>query len=126
MSPIRSIRVSHIVLTTEELANVLLDHFKDDEYKDKEMLLKVFAKMAKKYSACGSRNKGGDLGLLEHNTASPELEKAAMAAPVGEVQGPIKSKFGYHIFVITREEEMRDMGIDGLKSASLGPGDGTL
>ena len=123
---IRSIQVSHIVLSTEELANVLLDHFREDEYKNRDMLFKMFAKMAKKYSACGSRNKGGDLGLLEHNTASPELEKAAMAAPVGEVQGPIKSKFGYHIFVITREEEMRDMGIDGLTTTSFGAGDGTL
>ena len=123
---IRSIQVSHIVLSTEELANLLLEHLREDEYKDREMLFKMFAKLAKKYSACGSCNKGGDLGLLEHNTAAPELERAAMAAPVGEVRGPIKSKFGYHIFVLTKEEEMVDMGIDGLKSASLGPGDGTL
>ena len=123
---IRSIQVSHIVLSTEELAHVLLDHLKEDEYKDRDILFKVFAKLAKKYSACGSRNKGGDLGLLEHNTAAPELEKAAMVAPVGEVQGPIKSKFGYHIFLVTKEEEMRDMGIDGLTTTSFGAGDGTL
>ena len=86
---IRSIRVSHIVLSTEELAKTLLDHLGDDEYKDKDMLYKMFAKMAKKYSACGTRNKGGDLGLLEFNTAAPELEKAAMESPVGEVRCPI-------------------------------------
>ena len=44
---IRSIRVSHIVLSTEELAKTLLDHLGDDEYKDKDMLYKMFAKMAK-------------------------------------------------------------------------------
>ena len=124
--PLRSIRVSHIVLSTEELANLLLNHLKDDEYKEKEMLFKMFAKLAKKYSACASRNKGGDLGLLEFNTAAPELEKAAMEAPVGEVRGPIKSKFGYHIFIITEEEEMKDLGIDGLNVSSFGAGDGTL
>ena len=124
---IRSIRVSHIVLSTEELANILLDHLRDDEYKDnKDILYKMFAKMAKKYSACGSRNKGGDLGLLEFNTAAPELEKAAMEAPVGEVRGPIKSKFGYHIFLVTEEEKMTDMGIDGLTVTGFGAGDGTL
>ena len=90
------------------------------------MLYKMFAKMAKKYSACGTRNKGGDLGLLEFNTAAPELEKAAMKAPVGEVQGPIKSKFGYHIFLVTEEEKMTDMGIDGLTVTGFGAGDGTL
>ena len=123
---IRSIRVSHIVLSTEELANILVDHLRDDEYKDKDMLYKMFAKMAKKYSACGTRNNGGDLGLLEFNTAAPELEKAAMEAPVGEVCGPVKSKFGYHIFVVTEEEKMADMGIDGLTVTGFGPGDGTL
>ena len=122
---IRSIRVSHIVLSTEELANVLLDHLREDEYKDREMLFKVFAKMAKKYSACASRHKGGDLGFLEHNTSAPEVEKAAMKAPVGEVQGPIKSKFGYHIFIITKEEEMADLDVDGLSLPS-GAGPGTL
>ena len=125
MSPIRSIRVSHIVLTTEELANVLLDHFKDDAYKDKGMLFKMFAKMAKKYSACGTRNKGGDLGFLEFNTSAPELEKAAMETPVGEVRGPIKSKFGYHVFVVTEEESMGDLGVDGM-SLPVGAGPGTL
>lgn len=124
--PIRSIRVSHIVLSTEELANVLLDHLKEDEYKDKNMLLKIFAKLAKKYSACGTRNKGGDLGFLEFNTAAPEMEKAAMESPVGEVRGPVKSKFGYHIFIVTEEEEMKDLGIDGLTTSSFGAGDGTL
>ena len=122
---IRSIRVSHIVLSTEELANVLLDHLREDEYKDREMLFKVFAKMAKKYSACGTRNKGGDLGFIEFNTSAPELEKAAMQAPVGEVQGPIKSKFGYHIFIITKEEEMGDLDTDGT-SLPIGAGPGTL
>ena len=125
MPPIRSIRVSHIVLTTEELANILFDHFKDDAYKDKEMLFKMFAKMAKKYSACGTRNKGGDLGFLEFNTSAPELEKAAMETPVGEVRGPIKSKFGYHVFVVTEEEAMGDLGVDGM-SLPVGAGPGTL
>ena len=41
---IRSIQVSHIVLSTEELAHVLLNHFNEDEYKDREMLFKMFAK----------------------------------------------------------------------------------
>ena len=82
--------------------------------------------MAKKYSACGTRNKGGDLGHLEFNTAAPELEKAAMEAPVGAVRGPIKRKFGYHIFIVTEEEKMADMGIDGLRVTGVGAGDGTL
>ena len=121
---IRSIRVSHIVLSTQDIADILLDNLKSCE--SNELMLKMFSKLAKKYSACGTRNKGGDLGFLEFNTAAPELEKAAMKASVGEVLGPIKSKFGYHIFVVTKEEKMGDTGVDGLSGVSIGAGDGTL
>ena len=121
---IRSIRVSHIVLTTQDIAELLLENLRScDSY---ELMIKMFVKLAKKYSACGTRNKGGDLGFLEFNTAAPELEKAAMQAPVGEVSGPVKSKFGYHVFVVTEEEKMIDTGIDGLTGTSIGAGDGTL
>ncbi len=113
----RSIRVSHILLTTEELAVTIHDMLK--EIDNRELLFKTFAKLAKKYSACGTRNKGGDLGFLEFNTNAKELEDAAMATPLGEVGGPVKSQFGHHVFVVTEEEQMGDTGIDGLRTVEL-------
>ncbi len=113
----RSIRVSHIVLTTEDLADLVYDSLKDID--DRPLLFKTFANMARKYSACGSRDKGGDLGMLEFNTAAKEMEVAAMKAPVGIVQPPVQTKFGYHVFVVTEEEALGDTGIDGLNSSSL-------
>jgi len=121
---IRSIRVSHIVLSTVDVAGLLLENLQSCE--SEELMYKMFKKLAKKYSACGSRNKGGDLGFLEFNTSAPELEKAAMLTPVGKISGPIKSKFGYHIFVVTEEEKMGDTGVDGITGVSMGAGDGTL
>ena len=121
---IRSIRVSHIVLSTKDIADLLIDNLKSCE--SNELMMKMFSKLARKYSACGTSKKGGDLGFLEFNTAAPELEKAAMQASIGEVSGPVKSKFGYHIFVVTEEEKMVDSGIDGLTGTSIGAGDGTL
>ncbi len=113
----RSIRISHILLTTEDLAVTICDMLK--EIDDRELLFKTFGRLAKKYSACGTRNKGGDLGFLEFNTNAKELEDAAMAAALGEVGGPIKSQFGYHVFIITEEEQMGDTGVDGLHQVSL-------
>ena len=92
---IRSIRVSHIVLSTKDVADLLLENLQSCE--SNELMLKMFSKLAKKYSACGTSKKGGDLGFMDFNTSAPELEKAAMQAPVGKVSGPIQSKFGYHI-----------------------------
>ena len=121
---IRSIRVSHIVLSTKDVAELFLENLKSCE--SNELMLKMFSKLARKYSACGTSKKGGDLGFLDFNTAAPELEKAAMQASVGQVSGPVKSKFGYHVFVVTEEEKMVDTGIDGLTGTSIGAGDGTL
>ena len=120
---IRSIRVSHIVLTTKDIAGLLLENLRSCE--DRDLMLKMFARLAKKYSACGTRKKGGDLGFLEFNTTAPELEKAAQGAPVGEVRGPVNSKYGYHIFVVTEEGEMVDTGADGT-DLPMGAGGGTL
>ena len=121
---IRSIRVSHIVLSTKDVADLLLENLQSCE--SNELMLRMFSKLANKYSACGTSKKGGDLGFMDFNTSAPELEKAAMQAPVGKVSGPIQSKFGYHVFVITEEEQMIDTGIDGLTGTAIGAGDGTL
>ena len=120
---IRSIRVSHIVLTTKDIAELLLENLRSCE--DQDLMLKMFDRLAKKYSACGTRKKGGDLGFLEFNTTAPELEKAAQKAPVGEVRGPVYSRYGYHIFVITEEGKMVDTGADGT-DLPMGAGEGTL
>jgi len=120
---IRSIRVSHIVLSTKELADLLMENLKSCDSRD--LLFRTFERLAKKYSACGTRNKGGDLGFLEFNTTAPELEKAAMQTPVGGLGGPVKSIYGYHIYLVTEEEEMGDTGADGT-NLPMGAGDGTL
>ncbi len=120
---IRSVRVSHIVLTTKDIAELLLENLRSCE--DQNLMFKMFARLAKKYSACGTRKKGGDLGFLEFNTTAPELEKAAQEAPVGEVRGPVYSRYGYHIFVVTEEGKMVDTGADGT-DLPMGAGEGTL
>jgi parvulin-like peptidyl-prolyl isomerase len=120
---IRSVRVSHIVLTTKDIAELLLENLRSCE--DRDLMFKMFARLAKKYSACGTRKKGGDLGFLEFNTTAPELEKAAQEAPVGEVRGPVNSRYGYHIFVVTEEGKMVDTGADGT-DLPMGAGEGTL
>lgn len=120
----RSLQISHIVLTNEDIAKVLLEHLKT--YDNYDHMMKVFIKSAVKYSACASRKQGGDLGPLEVHTSAPELYEAAMKAPVHEVQGPVKTRFGHHIFVLTDEEPMGDTGIDGINQPGMGAGDGTL
>ena len=120
---VRTVQASHIVLTTENLAKVVLDSLKDIE--DPALKTKMFERLARKYSACGSRKKGGDLGWLEPLSEAPELYQAAQESPVGEVRGPVKTKYGYHVFVVTDEAKMVDTGKDGV-DLPFGAGPGTL
>ncbi len=45
--------------------------------------------------------KGGDLGWVGRRRFVPEFETAAFSMNVGEVRGPVRSPFGYHIIRVT-------------------------
>ncbi len=59
---------------------------------------KDFAALAKKYSQDpGSADKGGDLGWADRNQFVGPFADALFSMSVGEIRGPVKSQFGYHI-----------------------------
>jgi peptidyl-prolyl cis-trans isomerase C len=62
-----------------------------------------FEEMAKKYSTCPSRKKGGNLGEFGRGQMVKEFEKAAFTLQKNQMtQIPAKTKFGYHIIKRTR------------------------
>ena len=61
---------------------------------------KDFAELAKKYSQdAGSAQNGGDLGWGQKGNLGldPAFDDAEFSMKVGEIRGPVKTKFGYHI-----------------------------
>ncbi len=56
-----------------------------------------FADLAKKYSTCSSRKKGGDLGAFPKGTMVPEFWDACVKLNINQISTPVKSRFGYHI-----------------------------
>ncbi|MGQ9524785.1 MAG: peptidylprolyl isomerase [Armatimonadota bacterium] len=63
---------------------------------------KDFAEVAKTYSEDpGSAQNGGDLGFFGRGAMVKEFEDAVFSAKVGEIVGPIKSQYGYHIIKVT-------------------------
>ena len=60
-----------------------------------------FAELAAAHSEDpGSKDNGGDLGWFARGRMVPEFEEAVFSAKPGDLVGPIKSQFGYHIIRI--------------------------
>ncbi len=64
-----------------------------------------FSELAKKYSSCPSGAQGGELGEFGPGMMVPEFDKVVFSAPVGVVQGPVKTQFGYHLLEVTSRND---------------------
>ena len=60
-----------------------------------------FAQLARQHSNCPSGQQGGDLGQFPQGQMVPEFDRVVFSAPIGEVQGPIKTQFGWHLLEVT-------------------------
>ncbi|HSD62870.1 MAG TPA: peptidylprolyl isomerase [Ignavibacteriaceae bacterium] len=97
-------------------SHILINQYGNDE-QNKAEAMKIynqlksgadFGKMAKDYSKDpGSAQKEGDLGWFGKGMMVPEFEKAAFNAPVGVIQEPVKTQFGYHIIKVTGKSEKK-------------------
>ncbi|MBL4900608.1 MAG: peptidylprolyl isomerase [Colwellia sp.] len=78
----------HILVKTEKLALEL-----------KEKLAKGadFAQLARKFSICPSKKKGGDLGEFRRGQMVKAFDDVVFKKELLKVHGPIKTKFGYHL-----------------------------
>jgi peptidyl-prolyl cis-trans isomerase D len=57
-----------------------------------------FAQLAKENSKdAGSAQQGGDLGMATHDVFVGPFGDALFSMTVGEIRGPVKSEFGYHV-----------------------------
>ena len=85
---------SHILVSDEIQAQKLKLDIKD--YDD-------FKQLAVIYSQCPSGKKGGYLGCFGRGQMVKEFEKAAFNGKTGEVIGPVKTEFGYHLIWVNRK-----------------------
>ncbi|TFG34135.1 peptidylprolyl isomerase [Candidatus Thorarchaeota archaeon] len=82
-------RASHILVEKHSQALALISRIAEGE---------DFAKIARDYSSCPSKKKGGDLGFFTKGQMVPEFEQATFRLNIGAMTTePVKTKFGYHI-----------------------------
>ena len=60
-----------------------------------------FAELARQHSECPSGRRGGDLGEFGPGQMVREFDEVVFSAAIGEVQGPVKTQFGYHLIEVT-------------------------
>ena len=89
-SPIKGgkIKASHILVEKYTKAQELYEDIKAGEN---------FEDLARNFSSCPSKKKGGNLGEFSKGDMVPEFWNACMKLKIGEISQPIKTQYGYHI-----------------------------
>jgi peptidyl-prolyl cis-trans isomerase C len=83
-----TISASHILVENEHEALDLQKKLTDGE---------SFESLAKQFSKCPSGKQGGSLGNFGKGQMVEPFETAAFALNAGEVSGPVRTQFGYHL-----------------------------
>ncbi|MFP9131494.1 peptidylprolyl isomerase [Shewanella algae] len=78
----------HILVKTREEAEKLKARIAKGE---------DFGKLAKQYSQCPSKKRGGDLGEFGPGQMVKAFDQVVFKKPVLEVHGPVKTQFGFHL-----------------------------
>ncbi|GLP96204.1 peptidylprolyl isomerase [Paraferrimonas sedimenticola] len=82
----------HILVDTEAQCNELKQQIEQGA---------DFAEIAKQHSNCPSGRQGGELGSFGPGMMVAEFDKVVFSAPLNQVQGPVKTQFGYHLLEVT-------------------------
>ena len=56
-----------------------------------------FSQLAKKFSLCPSKKKGGDLGEFRKGQMVKAFDDVVFKKDLLKIHGPVKTKFGYHL-----------------------------
>lgn len=92
----KSASARHLLVATEEQCEDLKSQIENGA---------DFADIAKQHSQCPSGASGGDLGDFSPGQMVREFDEVVFNEEIGEVHGPVKTQFGYHLIEITSRTE---------------------
>lgn len=92
-----SVNASHILVDSEDRANELLADIRAGKIS--------FEDAARQHSTCPSGKQGGSLGDFAQGQMVPEFDQAVFSMEEGELRGPVKTQFGYHIIRLNKKNE---------------------
>ena len=85
------VNAAHILVKEQSKANELVSMIKSGQ---------DFAQLARTHSECPSGKNGGSLGWFGRGQMVKEFEDAAFGGKKGDVVGPVKTQFGWHVIKV--------------------------
>ena len=103
-----TVNASHILVDSEEKAAELLAAINAGEIS--------FEDAAKENSSCPSSAQGGNLGDFGRGQMVPEFDQACFEMEEGEVRGPVKTQFGFHLIRLNKKNPAEILSYNDVRS----------
>lgn len=104
-------RARHILIKVNEITSEAEAKARIERIKDRLDTGAKFEEMARVNSEDASSAKGGDLGWINPGDTVPDFEQAMNALKIGDVSGPVRTPFGYHLIQV-QERRTQDITKD--------------
>jgi peptidyl-prolyl cis-trans isomerase D len=117
------VKVRHILIKVDAGADPKVDAAA--KQKAENLLKQIkggadFAALAKANSDDpGSKEQGGELGMIQRGVTVPPFEKAAFGLEPGQISDVIKTQFGYHIIKVEEKQTAHLKSLDEVKAQIL-------
>ena len=117
------VKVRHILISVPKGADAKTDAAAKAKAEDVLKQLRAggdWTALAKKYSDDpGSKESGGELGMLQHGVTVPEFDKAAFSLSPGQISDPVKTQFGYHVIQTEEKQTAHTRSFDEVRGTIL-------
>jgi peptidyl-prolyl cis-trans isomerase D len=117
------VKVRHILIKVDAGADPKIDAAAKQKAEDLLKQIKGggdFASLAKANSDDpGSKEQGGELGMIQRGVTVPPFEKAAFGLEPGQISDLIKTQFGYHIIKVEEKQTAHLKSLDEVKAQIL-------
>lgn len=117
------VKVRHILIKVDAGADPKVDAAARQKAADLLKQIKGgadFAALAKANSDDpGSKEQGGELGMIQRGVTVPPFEKAAFGLEPGQISDVVKTQFGYHIIKVEEKQTAHLKSLDEVKAQIL-------
>ena len=115
---VKQTRARHILIRPTELVSQDQARRRLVELRDRIVnKAATFEDLARQNSADGSKDKGGDLGVIYPGDTVPEFERAMDELKPGEISQPVQTQFGWHLIEVIERSSV-ELSVDRQRKAA--------